>query len=114
MNFQPLKITVSLNFKKQARKAIKDISEQQMLPIIAGGSGFILRLVSMIIALVLKKTVKTTMTAIRTLNFKTMLDERDLQASLKIHLNNRRRLIRALEICDNLNQKKSQFEEKSK
>lgn len=98
-------------FQKQARKAIKDISTQQMLPIIVGGSGLYIKACIYDYRFSLEKNSENNYDSYSNLELKTMLDERDLQASLKIHLNNRRRLIRALEICDNLNQKKSQFEE---
>ncbi|MDR1782522.1 MAG: tRNA (adenosine(37)-N6)-dimethylallyltransferase MiaA [Bacilli bacterium] len=111
-----LKISDSLDiasFKEEATKIINSLFKDNKIPIIVGGSGLYLKSLLYDYQLndlkgrnkdKLKKYDNYTNEEI----FK-LLEEVDLDASKKLHPNNRKRVLRALEIFDENNIKKSDF-----
>jgi len=97
-------------YKKQAEQIIKDITNRGKLPIIAGGTGFYVKAVLEGLNLPgvdadaefrsrMDELAKTRGRE----HLHDMLKELDPDAAEKIHPNNKYRVIRALELCHNMN-----------
>lgn len=100
-------------FQKMCRKCLSEIFEKNKLPILVGGSGLYIRASLNDYEFSENNEYKDNYEQLDNQTLKNMLDERDFLSSQKIHVNNRIRLIRALRICDSVNNK-TQFEQKQK
>lgn len=100
-------------FQKMCRKCIEEIANKNKLPIIVGGSGLYIRASLNDYEFSKQKDYDDNYEELDNESLKKLLDERDFLSSQKIHINNRIRLIRALRICDDV-ENKTQFEQKQK
>ncbi|MGN1398559.1 MAG: tRNA (adenosine(37)-N6)-dimethylallyltransferase MiaA [Erysipelotrichaceae bacterium] len=101
-------------FQKDARSAIQEIIKKGKTPIVVGGTGLYIKALLYDYNFVEQKEVNDRKYDEYTnQQLYEMLQSRDYQSSLKIHPNNRKRIIRALLIADG-GQTKSQQEESQK
>jgi len=102
---EPTTVYTGADFKRDAEVALKDIVARGKLPIIAGGTFFYLELLrgSMSVAPVPPDTELRAMLETKsTAELQRQLVATDITRSAKIDINNRRRLIRAIEIIHTL------------
>lgn len=106
-------------FKKYAKEAIKDITGRGKTPIIVGGTGFYIQAVLYDIDFEANDddmSYRYKLEAIAkekgNIHLHNMLDKIDHEAALKIHPNNIRRVIRALEFYDKTGKKISEHNER--
>lgn len=85
----------------EARKIIKDIALRGKLPIVVGGSGLYLRSLvgENFHALPKDETLRLELEKLSTKELKEKLDVLDSKRSAELHINDRVRILRAVEIC---------------
>lgn len=100
-------------FQQYARQLIDDITNRHKLPILVGGTGLYVK--ACLYDYEFQKELQTPDTSqydhLTNEALYRLLQERDYESSLKVHMNNRKRLIRCLMVCDS-GEKKSVLEQK--
>lgn len=103
------------DFADEAKKVIKDITNRGKLPIIAGGTGLYFRILLQdfdIPRVAPNEKLRAELEQKTTEELYSILQEKDPVSALKIHQNNKVKIIRALEVCEELNTPMSQAQKK--
>lgn len=99
-------------FQELARKNIAEISEKNMLPIIVGGTGLYIKAALYDYEFFEENEEDNLYENLSNFEIYNILQEKDPKALEKIHVNNRKRLVRALNIYEKHNQGISTIKEK--
>ena len=96
------------HFQKDARKKIEEISEKGKLPVVCGGTGLYIKAMLYDYDFVEMETSHEEYEDLSTEELYERLLEIDPESTEKIHPNNRRRIVRALQLADSGNLKSQQ------
>jgi len=113
---EPDKAFTVAEFKKYAQEKITDILKRKKLPIIAGGTGLYVNAVTQNFSIPRVPAdwkLRTKLEKLSTKDLHKKLQKLDPKEAEKIHPNNRRYVIRAIEIVKKTKQKKSEIMQKN-
>ena len=97
------------DFQKKAREIISDISSRGKLPIVAGGTGLYIKALLYDYDFADNQSPKTDYQELTNDELYAILEKQDAQAAAKLHVNNRKRLLRSLELLETLPGNKTEY-----
>jgi len=97
------------DFQKDGRLAIKEIKQRDKLPIIVGGTGLYIKALLYDYEFPQAKETPDDYEELTNERLYQLIKERDEEAALKLHVNNRQRLLRTLRLLDDLPTNKTAF-----
>lgn len=114
-NIEPENDYSAADFADEAKKVIKEIVSRGKLPIVAGGTGLYFRILLEdfdIPRVAPNESLRKTLEQKTAEELYSLLQEKDPELATKIHKNNKVKIIRALEVCEELKTPMSKAQKK--